>query len=296
MLSSAILTCWTHLQHKQHVGSAPTPDVVSIILQCVLADAGFKHDIAITLNAANAVQGVEVRPHVPVGYSGCKSPAAPVTLPSELKASRVIVITPEEAAPIPVIPGGKGVPFPGQPELSDAEVLALSSEGLDAEGKAALEAQMRSQGLAGKTGEKAEPSFFQKVRRRRRGRVFGAGVLLTPVHIPGHATSRSPAPCRYPSPHSAHPNSLLLTPPAVLALPAAGVRPPADEQGRRRRIRGPGAGAGHARGGGTCRRRSGWRELAGDLAWGAQRYHLLKRFKYNSGTVVVHINTVLQGT
>lgn len=132
----------------------------------MLADAGFRHDLALALGPGGGVVGVEVRPHLPPGYAGCGArAAAPVAAPPALPAARLVLVAPDDAAPIPVVPGGKGVPFPGQPELTDADVLALSSDGLDDEGRAALEAQLRS-AAAGKQG-KQEPTFFQKVRPRR---------------------------------------------------------------------------------------------------------------------------------
>lgn len=131
----------------------------------MLADAQFRHDIALTVDAAGAPRGLEIRPHTPPGYAGCSAAstaAAVMPPPSALRAEALLLAPPVESVAIPVLPGGKGAPFAGQPEVTDADVLAAGSEALDAEGRAALQEQLRKGGPGGAGRQAAEPSFFQK--------------------------------------------------------------------------------------------------------------------------------------
>lgn len=116
-----------------------------------------------TVDASGSIRGLEVRPHLPIGYSGCSHASASTTVappPGGLKEDAILVSSPVESVAIPVLPGGKGVPFMGQQEVTDADVLAAGSESLDAAGRAALQEQLKRQGKG--ADKQPEPSFFQK--------------------------------------------------------------------------------------------------------------------------------------
>ena len=143
----------THLM--THAPLAPSP-------QCVLAAASFRHDLALSLDAAGLVRGVEIRPLVPVGYAGCSAEEAGAAVappPGGMRAARLLATPPEAAVAIPVAPGGKGAPFLGQREVDDAEVSAVTAavagEPLDAETLAALK-------RARERDQPKEQTFLQK--------------------------------------------------------------------------------------------------------------------------------------
>jgi hypothetical protein len=113
----------------------------------VLAAADWAHDVVFTLDAAGGPRNIEVRPSVAAGFAGCAGGAAaarkalpPAGTPWRTRFGVVgleDVAGPQEGA-------FKGVPFPGQKEVSAVEVLTTKlSEGggaVDEATKAALAA------------------------------------------------------------------------------------------------------------------------------------------------------------
>jgi hypothetical protein len=129
-------------------------------LQCTLLSTGFQHDVVLQIDATGdgrswSLRGISIQPHVKPGYAGCNraelaSLPLPVADDASILASRIVAQFPEEAFVIPAAPVGvKGVPYPGQPELTDQDVLrAASAAGLAPEAKAALAAQACSLSLS----------------------------------------------------------------------------------------------------------------------------------------------------
>lgn len=129
----------------------------------MLADAGFRHELAVTLAASDGtVRSVEVRPLVPVGYAGSPTGASATNsrgaLPDTLFA-RAVATSIDDATAIPALLHGRGAPYPGQAELSDVDVLSAAGTNLDPKGRAALAAQMAA---SGSTKPEEEKTFFQK--------------------------------------------------------------------------------------------------------------------------------------
>ena len=136
---------------------------------CVLSAASFRHDVALTLDSAGVVRGVELRPHVPAGFAGCSGGGEPLLPPAAgMSAVRLLATPPEAAAAIPVVPGGKGLPFAGQRELDDAEVAAVSAAVSGAPVDPEMLAAMRRSEARDKPQEQ---SFLQKY-----GWVEGGGM------------------------------------------------------------------------------------------------------------------------
>lgn len=123
-----------------------------------MADAGFRHDIAFRLDSHHNVQSIEVRPLVPAGYSGCSAASSARSLAGVTLSSKFIALVPEDAFSIPALVNGKGAPYAGQQEITDNDVMTAAGS-LDADGKAALQAQMAAQGL--KTVEEPKSFFMQ---------------------------------------------------------------------------------------------------------------------------------------
>jgi hypothetical protein len=126
-----------------------------LLLQCTLADAEFRHEIQVDVTPEGIVRSAHIRPYVAAGYTGCRPSEQYTQSVSEL-APRVVPVVIEESQVLPNILTSTGIPFAGQAELTNNDILN-SATGLDDDAKSSLQAQLASQPV------KEEPkSFFQQ--------------------------------------------------------------------------------------------------------------------------------------
>ena len=146
----ALTTPFSPLSPPPHSPSSPL-----LRRQCVLAAADWVHDVVFTLDAAGAPRNIEVRPSVPAGFAGCSSSGSSSSGSSSSGSGKALpavgapyrtrfgVVSFDEVAR-PAEGAFRGVPYPGQKEISQVEVLTtqLSASGgvADEATKAALAA------------------------------------------------------------------------------------------------------------------------------------------------------------
>lgn len=113
-----------------------------------MAAANWSHNVVFALDSQGSPLNIEVRPTLPPGFQSCggdKGGASTVPLPGvgEAWRTRFGVMSAEEASGVP--PGSRGMPYPGQKQISEVEALthkikSTTDGNVDEATKAALDA------------------------------------------------------------------------------------------------------------------------------------------------------------
>lgn len=130
------------------------------LLQCLLAAADFKHDIFLNIDGAGVLRGIDIRLPASAPATCASSNVAAVSAAGLTFPTRFGLTVAEEAAPIPVVTAGKGIPYPGQKEIGQVEIAAAAAQAaggqMDPETAALLSEQAK------KEAQEAPQGFIQQ--------------------------------------------------------------------------------------------------------------------------------------
>lgn len=131
--------------------------VIASIPGCSLIDANGQVHVTIQPDSPvspTSLRSLQLRPHLPAAYVGCKADAVYSGLPADRRLTSVTVAlaatVAEEAAAIPARVVGKGTMYLGQKEISEkaadlTSTAAAAGAAVDPAAKAALEAELAAE-------------------------------------------------------------------------------------------------------------------------------------------------------
>lgn len=104
-------------------------------IQCFLVASDWKHDVVFGIHPTGYVTSLEIRPALSSSFTTCEGvEKKPLPVSEFVLPSRFGVLTSESTPAIPIVPIGKGFPYPGQSE-SEASTLYQASSGGDTDEK-----------------------------------------------------------------------------------------------------------------------------------------------------------------
>lgn len=141
--------------------------VVASVPSCSLIDANGQVHVTVQPESPlspTSLRSIQLRPHLPAAYVGCKADAVYSGLPADRRLASISValaaVVAEEAAAIPARVVGKGTMYLGQKEISEkaadlTSTAAAAGGAVDPAAKAALEAELAAE--EARKAEEAKP-------------------------------------------------------------------------------------------------------------------------------------------